>query len=196
MALSYALTTVANVKGFLRTFDPEHDPLLDTLVDAATVAIEKHIQSPVIQRSFTEDYSGGVTDSCLGGAKRIYLRQYPIVSVTSITDDNSETIGAADYTIVAQRGILENDGVWERPEGRWTIVYTAGLFAAVEDVTEDIQLAAHRLIAIWFHDSRQPVTAASGPGSTGTASYGTDTVDVRTKAALMTLSRYRERMAS
>ena len=91
-----------------------------------------------IQRTFTEDYSGG-HNGRLGGARRIYLDAVPIVSVTSITDDDSNTIASTEYTIVAKEGYLEHDSYWPVPVGRWTIVYIAGLWEDTDDVDWDVK---------------------------------------------------------
>jgi hypothetical protein len=87
------------------------------------------------------------------------LRKYPIVAVTSITDPALNTVPAADYLIIARTGSLRHLGYWPVPQNtaglmaEWTVVYTAGRFATLVDVTDDLKLAcvllvSHRLIHV------------------------------------------------
>jgi hypothetical protein len=143
------LVTWPEVERVVSVSTSDHDAM-PHLISAATAAIEAYIDNAMVQRAFTEDYSGGVKPWLLGGAKRIKLRKYPIVSVASITDDDSNTVAATDYTVVADLGWLEHDGTWPRPVGRWTIVYTAGRYADTASVAADVKQAAIRVIRAWL----------------------------------------------
>ena len=132
---------------------------LPALIDAATAAIERYVANALVIRTFTEDYSGGAKPWIRGGAKRIALHHYPIVSVTSITDDNGDTIPAVDYTIIAPLGWLEHDAAWPVPEGRWTIVYEAGRWTDVTVVSADVKQAAIETLRSWL-SGRSPDVAS------------------------------------
>jgi hypothetical protein len=147
-------------------------------LERACVIASMHIESlcngtVFIQRAFTEDYTGG-TSGRLGGSKRIYLRHSPIVSVTSITDDASTTISSTDYTVDAQQGVLEHDGLWPVPDGRWTIIYTAGLFEDTDDVSWDVKEWA-RIVALrtkMFKGDNVNATTLSGRAGSRSVSRG------------------------
>ncbi len=149
------------------------DALLEDIIEAASQLIENATRGTVyMQRTFTEDYSGGKEASSLGGAKRIYLDKGPIASVTSITDDDSNTISSADYTIVNAEnfGYLEHDSSWPAPTGRWTIVYTAGQQTDRTALDARVQLAC-KLESFARYTRRKPgVGSKSVSGRAGSKS--------------------------
>lgn len=128
--------TTAGMQGFAQ------DTLLSSLITAASLAIRQACNGTIyIQQSFTEDYDMGKRPGELGNARRVYLLHRPIVSVTSITDDDSSTISSDDYTVIAEQGVLEHDCWWPSPAGRWTVIYTAGKYADLTSVPENVKLA-------------------------------------------------------
>jgi hypothetical protein len=119
-------------------------------IGGATFAIEAYVGNAIVQRSFTEDYTAGQGPR-IGGASRIHLKHYPIVSVTSITDDESNTVASTDYIILADEGYLEHDWRWPAPVGRWTIVYTAGRYATTKAVEQHWKTACKLLLADYWN---------------------------------------------
>src|SRR5262245_4037692 len=89
---------------------------LDRACIIASLAIEAMCGgTKFVQRSFTEDI--------LGKGDRLYLSATPIVSVTSITDDEGNTVSSTDYTIIPDKdGYLEHKHLWPFPVGRWTVI--------------------------------------------------------------------------
>lgn len=150
MPLAYALSTWPQAQPWLEQVGHVKDPTwVEQMLDAATVRIEHETGATFVQRSFTERRRGGVL-GVRGGAKRIYLDHYPVVSVTSITDEDSDTVAAADYRILEDLGALEHDGRWPVPTGEWSIVYTAGRYASTDAVAEDVRLACNLLVSHWI----------------------------------------------
>jgi hypothetical protein len=132
--------------------------LIEQIIESTSQLIENATRGTVyIIRTFTEDYSGGIAAAYRGGAKRIYLKHGPIVTITSITDDDSTTISSDDYTIVNGEnfGYLEHDSSWPAPTGRWTIIYTAGKQAARADIDARVQLAC-KIEAMARYEQRKP----------------------------------------
>ena len=120
------------------------DNTLTVAINAASLMIEAELRGTlIIQRTVTEDYSGGAHEAIRGGSKRIHLRHGPCASVTSITDDNSDTVGATDYTLVTNenRSVLEHETTWPAPDGRWTIIYTGGYYASRSAVPWNLKQA-------------------------------------------------------
>ncbi len=118
------------------------DTKYERLINSASNRIEKALNGHWYRRdTATEDHSGANTPSRLGGARRLWLRHSPIVSVTSITDDDTSTIASGDYTIVSVPGYLEHDFYWPAPTGRWTVIYTAGDATAIEGVKDHAKVA-------------------------------------------------------
>lgn len=167
MALAHRITTLERLVDFLPTsqsrLEGEDRERAVMCIDAATIAIEQHLQRPVVIREFEERHDAGFSGRAgsLGqihrsGANKLFLKRYPIVSVASIEDDNSNTVDADAYWIDPQRGYLQyrggglegavpyNGAGWPAPVGAWTVTYSAGLAAntdAVETAAPDIELA-------------------------------------------------------
>jgi len=161
MALSYRLTTLERLKTALGLpASTSDDPKLDALVDAATVAIENYCDNGFVTRSYSE-YSRAGINGHQGGARRIFLRRYPIQSVASITEAPSGTIPATDYLIYGDEGYLEHVSYWPAPDDRWTIAYTAGRFASTTAVDEALRLACHMLVEDWKRKPDGPVSSTS-----------------------------------
>lgn len=162
--LPYALATVDEAKAYLKITGSAEDAALEFLLNAATLAIEKFCQTAFVIRSITEqqleqnrlrgDRLHGIADWRLPGSKLLFLDRYPIVSVTSITDDAGNVIGATEFAVWKDYGVLEHVSVWPRPlastnaPGRWAVVYSAGRFATTADVGADLKLAALMLVAL------------------------------------------------
>jgi hypothetical protein len=112
------------------------------VIDAITHGIETYLGNPVVQREYTEKY--------FGSTPIIRLDQYPVASVTSITDPASNTVDADDYKVIEDIGELRHVGGWNFPAAldsngnldRWEIVYTAGRFANTGAVDPDFKMAA------------------------------------------------------
>ncbi len=63
------------------TADTDNAKIL-ALIGSCTFSVESYIGNAVVERIFTEDYTAGIGQR-VGGARRIYLKRYPISSVTS-----------------------------------------------------------------------------------------------------------------
>ena len=150
----------------------DNDLILD--INAASLLLENFTKGTMfIQRTVTEDYSGGPSEFTRGGAKRLWLRHGPAVSITSITDDNSDTIASTEYTLVTEgsRSYLEHETTWPAPDGRWTVIYVAGHFASLSVVTWEVRRACIMETARLFKgDGVSGNTATSLSGRAGSRS--------------------------
>ncbi len=144
--VSEYLITLPEGKAHLKVTGDAEDATILALIGSCTFTIESYIGNSIVQKTFTEDYTAGKGRK-LGGARRIHLRNYPVSSVTSITDDESTTVAATDYTIIADKGILEHDWRWPAPFGRWTVIYVAGRYATTDDVEQNFKMACKLLLA-------------------------------------------------
>lgn len=170
MALSYALSTYPHLQAWLkRDVDMQ---LAEELIDAATLGIERALGNVAfVARTITaERHDGGrghVGGRDRGGAKRLYLHWTPIASVSAIADDQTptaSTVPATDYEIEPE--YLEHHTTWPVPFYRWKVTYSAGHFASVTAVTEDVRLACHRLVAHMLIGPQGPVSSeAKGDAS-------------------------------
>lgn len=152
------VSTYAHLQAWLRR---EVDPqLAGEMIEAATGALEGELNATFMQREVTERHGGGLV--------ALYLHRAPIVEVDSIADDATTPteIAATEY-FVEHSHLQRRSGAWPLPYGKWNVTYTAGWFATIADVAEDVRLACHRLVA---HLLRAP----QGPLSSETSGDKTD----------------------
>lgn len=101
-----ALDTLANVKLHLGITTSADDALLTQLQAAADAFIEEHCSRTFTGGSFTEDHPGG--------ARAVFLRNFPVSAVTSVKVDTNRVFGAettldaSDYILHAERGVIES----------------------------------------------------------------------------------------
>lgn len=149
MAAPSALVTLAEAKIALGIAldDTSQDVLLSSLIDSTSDFMEAYCSTAFVIRAFTEHLAGAV--------KRLFLRRYPLVSVTSITDPDGNTVPSTDYILRRERGILEHWGrfpVAQTTQGQpceWEVVYQAGRYAAVQNVAQQVKLACTRLLNLF-----------------------------------------------
>ena len=76
-AVSYDLTTLANLKTHLGITTDTDNTLLADLIDKATDMIERYTNRLLMSRSLTEQYTGN-------GYAELFLRQYPVTAVARL----------------------------------------------------------------------------------------------------------------
>ena len=146
------LVSLAEAKAYLNISVTTFDTQIQAMIDGASALIEDFCQNAMVEREFTEHYTGGI-NLHKGGAKRIYLKHFPVAEVASITDDSGYVMPADQYVIWPEKGILEHFGYWYVPQtttgspGRWTVVYTAGRHADTASVIPSLKLACNMLLA-------------------------------------------------
>lgn len=136
---SGALTTVEDVKEQLGIDSSDHskDNLIIRKINSATLMIERYIGRSIKAQNFTEYYDGG------GDSGELTLRNYPIISVTSLSSrnvsDNKDDFTASDsgdYFIDSTGGRLKLlsglYGAWDE----WKVVYRAGYETVPADLAE------------------------------------------------------------
>lgn len=148
---SLSLVTLSEIKLYQDVPDSytEDDEKLEFLADAVTYAVEDWCSNIFVQRQVVEEHTGAANHWHKGGQKRIKLRKYPIVSVISIADVDSDTVSSDDYNIDSVRGYLEHDWYWPVPEYAWTITYIAGRYADTAAVDPNLKQAA----LLWIGDA-------------------------------------------
>lgn len=130
------IVTVAEVKTHLNisASDTSQDTELAAFIEAVTPVVE-HITGPVVARQVVEKHDGG--------CEAIVLRQPPVVSVTSVTEDGV-TVAASDYTLSDAGVLYRTSRVWLYGRGKVQVTYQAGRSA----VPASIALAAKELVRI------------------------------------------------
>lgn len=127
--------------------DDTDEDVLYRLVNAVCSAIERHLGKKIIIQEVTEYHDGGHNE--------IFLRYYPVSSITSVTE-NGTVLDADDYVFYDDIGLLARvvdgaDSEWYDERRSVAVVYQAGYgtqtvangeVTAIADVPEDIRLAA------------------------------------------------------
>jgi len=170
-----ALTTIAKAKSFCLADASvvTEDTLWEDLVDSATKIIEsicnrqfKYLSGGA-QATITEYFSGE-------GKNKLFLKYYPVTSITKIYDDPDREYGADteidsdEYALWADEGIVEFDGAGTIGSGvkNIKVTYKGGYTTT----PFDLELVCWELVAI-LYKMRDRIGVASKSFSDGSASY-------------------------
>lgn len=136
--LSYALTTVADVKELLDIDSGDHskDNLIIRKINQATIMIERYTGRRFKETTYTdEEYDSTGTD-------QLVLKQRPISAITLSSRDtslNEQDWDTVDSNLIfsdSESGIVRllfnQTGRW----GRYKVTYTAGYATIPEDIAE------------------------------------------------------------
>lgn len=187
-----ALCTLAAVKAALNipTATTSKDALISSLIDSASSWIEKYCDRTFTSTTHTEYFSPG-RDKRVRQYRELIPRQWPIISITSIREDDDRAFSGADTLLAATdywnddvRVYLYQDADWVAfayGERTVQLVYVAGYAT----IPEDLQRAAVMLTVKLFYDSdRQKQGIASESLGGTTITYVDDDVPKSAKAIL------------
>ena len=131
---------LADIRAFLNipTAQTGKDALLIDLLDAYNGKIENYLGVTMINTTYTESYDGDGTD-CL------FLKHYPIISVTSLSIDDTalSVVVDDDFYIYGEKGYikLDSDTFTTTDYKNVDIVYIAGHGAARANVPDVLKNA-------------------------------------------------------
>jgi len=147
----YLLTSLQNFKTMIKKTDDTNDSFINRIIAAATNEVENFTKRKLRGRTYgangiSADYYNG------DGANKIFVKQYPIISVTSLYDDIDRDWGASDlkastdYIIWKDDGIIElysdadKGSIFSKDIGNIKLIYTAGYdeFQVIEDTNDRI----------------------------------------------------------
>ena len=156
--------TLSQVKSWLNLTSSVDDALLTTLINQISVAILEYLQRPdFIRTTFTELQSGV-------GNQRMVLRNWPVISVSSLIADQTPipaapTFGQVGYTIEQWDGtssgknqVLTLAGyIFPRRQNNIQIIYQAGYCVqqeaqTVTDVMSVYTVTANQTYGSWSQD--------------------------------------------
>lgn len=143
------LITKAQAKAFLKITASSEDDIIDTLIHGASQAVVGFCGRDFVQATYTEYYDGS-------GNEKLILKNYPIVSVSSVNIDTTRQWGAASAVTVATDLIVGNDSgiieLWNNWRsfgcGKKTVrvVYSAGYAS----IPYDVQQACLLTVMYWY----------------------------------------------
>jgi len=144
------LVTIERVKTYLEIANTEtaQDVLLQDLIARLGAWAERYCDRSFAKATYTEQRDGDGMDTLL-------VRQWPLVSVTSLYDDPLRVFGAgtqiaaSDFAVYANQGMIRLDGlVFSVGIQNVQVTYEAGY----ADIPEDLQQALIELIADRFRN--------------------------------------------
>jgi hypothetical protein len=117
------LTSLANLKSWVKVTVDTDDPLLTRLVSAASAFIQTWLNRQIASASYTENRDGH-------GKRVMPLANYPVTAITGVTVDGVAIPPAPDtlspgYRLVNDQVAL-NGYLFPRGYGNVQIIYTAG----------------------------------------------------------------------
>lgn len=185
MALnSWALTTVARFKAFIKKTDVADDTLLERIIDIATDIIERYCDRRFLETTYTDEYRDGT------GWNQIMVKNYPINTREAFqlderdTDTNEAQWSSVDtqlYHIDYDAGLIELVGhrFTEVPR-KYKISYTAGY--AFDNTTPgttlealgigDLEFACWKIVNNIFNDASSAGGITSESIGNYSVSYG------------------------
>ena len=174
------LDTLANVKAALRIVGTDDDTTLNRLLTTAESFIAEHTGRAFDGGSFTETHPGGTT--------LVFLRNYPVSSVTSLRVDANRLFGTetildpTNYVVHAARGVIESAGgpFLPRRGGRgsadWPGTVQVAYSTATGAVPGAVKEAFSQLVGHWYrlaktNEDLAGVLLTEKTDGTGTRTY-------------------------
>lgn len=138
-----AIITLADAKTHLNKVTDADDAELEGYLDTATAVVE-HFVGSVEQRTVTDTYSGN-------GRADIVLRNGPVISVTSVTEDGA-VLDSGAYAVTDSGILIRIVGGWRRGVNNIVVTYEAGR----DPVPAHHKLAANIIVAHMWETQYNP----------------------------------------
>lgn len=139
------LTTLSSVKSYLGITSITNDALINSLIASVSAFIVSYAGRQLEAATYTEILSGG--------KKNLFLRNYPVNSVTSVRENigtqgtpSMSTVSVDDYTIFYEAGFLEHRSYFSRGSRNIEVVYNAGYSV----IPKDLDFVAVQLVGKAF----------------------------------------------
>ncbi len=175
-----ALVSVAAAKGYcgVESATTTWDTVLETIIDGVSEGFNRFCDRVLAKATHTSIY--------LDGPERrdLILPNFPVISITSIYEDDVELTEGADYDyrLYADEGILRRvGGNWAQGDKVIKITYVAGYIAIpispeVENIPADLKLAVlWQIAAEWMAHKNKTwgKTSESKPDGSSVTRYET-----------------------
>lgn len=154
-----ALITLADAKAYLKvaTGTTSEDTIISDLINECSVWINSYCGRKLVDPTFGGTVGAAYTEYYDGnGGPDLFLRQWPVIVVTSlyidalrVWDAPTQVDLAADVQVDSESGILtlwNNQSIFGRGVGNVRVIYRAGYIHGV-NVPHDLQMACRKLVA-------------------------------------------------
>lgn len=151
-AASYDLTTLTNVKAELNIKDGSSDTILKRYIGGASQAAMQYCNRVFAVESLSEQFLPGlITRRIRSVVQQLQLTRWPLVAVSSVTENANLLVLGTDYLTDPANGQLTRIGSnagFDRP---WrTLPLTIAYSAGYEEIPADIEDAVIRMITRRF----------------------------------------------
>ncbi len=141
-----ALVSLAETQEYLKVSGSAEDAILGSLINSASAWVNSFLKRRLLETSYVEYYSGD-------GSAELVLRNYPIVSVTSVYVDGLRDFGST--TLIDPDNIIIKKGTgilrafdllygWECGDSNIKVTYAAGY--ALASMPYEVRLAVKRIV--------------------------------------------------
>ena len=170
-----ALLTVGDLKTEFNKSDASHDDLLLALAESVQSLFGELTNRVIESAIFTEYHSIG------SRGDKIFLKNIPVISITSIYDDpdwdytSNDLLSSSDYTYDADSGIVYYDGYLFVGHNNIKVTYVAG--HTVNTLPESWKQIWIRQAMHWFNEAKNKShgqTSINIPGGSTTKKELTD----------------------
>lgn len=143
--------TQAEIRDFIKidSAKTSMNARLDKIADGVATAINNYIGVTMITSSYTEIYDGW-TDEGDPRGNTLFVDKYPIVAITSISDNDVALTSTEYYLYLAEGKIVLKAKSFTSDYQTIDIVYTAGHGAAAANVPDDLKLACYKWIKVIY----------------------------------------------
>jgi hypothetical protein len=133
--MATALTTLANVKDWLKITDGSADATINRMITAFSNAVANYLNRDLAAQSYTETYNGG-------GNATLMLRNYPVTAVASVNVDGAPiaaqpAFGQDGYSF-SQNAVRLVGSVFNLGFQNVQVTYTAGYTAIPPDIEQAV----------------------------------------------------------
>ena len=187
------LTTLAAVKAIIEEAGSTFDTDITDRIATVSYRVQKVYDIDLEAQTHVEIHNGG--------GKRLYIRNPPITSITSIIASNdlvfgvSDTIAATEYAIVNSGWDIAHYSCWPKGRDNIQVTYVAGYIDAlsvspVTDVPDWLQSAVATQVAFEFQN-RKSVGLSTVDYPDGSIAKETRPFLREIETALNTLRKYK-----
>ncbi len=150
--VAHALSSLESAREYLQLADTDitRDRLLESMINAATGLIENYCGRRFKKTTYTDELHDG------NGTQYIFLRNRPIVSVTSIYSHDpvvTDVLYDSDYYVVYNnQGYIYRAGGWTFGHQNIKITYIAGLDFDAGDRPAELEEICNALVSKTFNN--------------------------------------------
>jgi len=140
------LLKIDEIKAFLKTRNDEDDSVLEMIADGVSEAFARYTKRTLMSKTYTAQALDGP------GLVDLYLQNWPVTTLTSISEDDTALTLNTDFEINMDEARLERLGelspVWSEGVRNIVLTYTAGYTITPTDTRpRDLVFAALKQVA-------------------------------------------------